>query len=103
MTSTRASHASWDALLFDLDGTLIDSVSLIVDSFQHSFSSFGLPVPTREQLLTGIGIPLTPHFARYVEDDELNARLVRTYREYNLTHHDARITAFPGIAEMLAL
>jgi pyrophosphatase PpaX len=92
----------WDAVLFDLDGTLIDSVSLIVDSFRHSFSACELPVPEAAQLLQGVGIPLAPHFARYVTDPDVIERLVIRYREYNLAHHDARVSAFPGVDRMLA-
>ncbi len=36
---------SLDAMLFDLDGTLIDSVPLILDSFRHAFSACGFAVP----------------------------------------------------------
>jgi pyrophosphatase PpaX len=91
-----------DAVLFDLDGTLLDSVPLILDSLRHSFAGCGLTVPADAQLLAGVGIPLEPHFARYTEDSRLIARLVRTYREHNLRHHDTAVKAFAGVAEMLA-
>jgi pyrophosphatase PpaX len=92
---------SWEAVLFDLDGTLIDSVPLILESFRHSLSCCGLPVPATAALLTGIGIPLEPHFARYTTDAVLIEQLVIAYRDYNLRHHDASVKAFPGVAEML--
>jgi pyrophosphatase PpaX len=95
-------RASWDAVLFDLDGTLIDSVALILDSFHHSFTTCGLEAPPPVRLLSGVGIPLGPHFARYVDDPALVERLIRVYRQYNLAHHDARVQAFPGVRAMLA-
>jgi pyrophosphatase PpaX len=96
-----SSSHTWDAVLFDLDGTLIDSVPLILDSFHHSFAACALPVPPVTELLSGVGIPLVPHFARYAPDAELIERLVCAYREHNLTHHDARIRAFPDVRRML--
>ena len=90
------------AILFDLDGTLIDSVPLILDSFCHAFTACGLPVPATDILSRGIGTPLRPHFLHYSSDPEVVDRLVRAYREYNLAHHDARVRLFPGVREMLA-
>lgn len=89
------------AVLFDLDGTLIDSVPLILDSFRHAFAACGLPVPEEAQLLQGVGTPLAPHFARYSSDPAEVDHLIRTYREHNLANHDTRIRAFAGITTML--
>ena len=35
-------------VLFDLDGTLINTTPLILESFRHTFVEFGLPVPSKE-------------------------------------------------------
>jgi ABC-2 type transport system permease protein len=43
-------------VLFDLDGTLLDSVPLIVDSFQHSFAACGLEAPPAGTILLGVGM-----------------------------------------------
>ncbi len=91
----------FDAVLFDLDGTLIDSVPLILDSFRHAFSTCGFPVPDEAHLLRGVGTPLSSHFSRYSDDAAVVERLIASYRGHNLAHHDTRIRAFPGIAAML--
>jgi pyrophosphatase PpaX len=101
MDAMATADRTWDAVLFDLDGTLIDSVPLILESFHHSFMACGLPVPSGRELLGGIGTPLDVHFARYAPEAVLVARLVACYREHNLAHHDARIAAFPGVRGML--
>ncbi|MRI58288.1 MAG: hydrolase [Epsilonproteobacteria bacterium] len=46
------------AILFDLDGTLIDSTEAILDGFAYAFSSFGLEPPPKEKILALIGHPL---------------------------------------------
>ncbi|MGH7560716.1 MAG: HAD-IA family hydrolase [Gemmatimonadales bacterium] len=89
------------AVLFDLDGTLIDSVRLILDSYHHTFAVHGLPARSDAEWLAGIGIPLRVVFAGCTDRPEEVERLIATYREYNLTHHDGRVTAYPGVVEMV--
>jgi pyrophosphatase PpaX len=89
--------------LFDLDGTLIDSVRLILDSYHHTLAAHGLPPRTDEEWLRGVGTPLTAQFAEW-RDAGLVDALVATYREYNLAHHDRMVTVYPGVvAAMTAI
>jgi pyrophosphatase PpaX len=90
-----------DAVLLDLDGTLIDSVPLILESLAHTFERAGFGVPTVEQLLRNVGRPLAPHFSEYTTDPDLVAEMIAIYREHNLSHHDTRVRPFPGIAPVL--
>jgi pyrophosphatase PpaX len=87
--------------LFDLDGTLIDSVRLILDSYHHTLASHGLPPRTDEDWLRGVGTPLRAQFAEWHDDPERLEALIATYREYNLAHHDRMITIFPGVLEAM--
>lgn len=84
--------------LFDLDGTLIDSVRLILDSYHHTLAAHGLPPRSDEEWLRGVGTPLTVQFAEWQDRGMLEA-LVATYREYNLANHDRMVTVYPGIVE----
>lgn len=88
-------------LLFDLDGTLIDSIELIVNSFKHAYT--GRPrVPTDADLVLGIGTPLADQFRPWCDGDaELDA-LVERYRDYQREHHDRLVHAYPGVAATLA-
>ncbi|MGB7211961.1 MAG: HAD-IA family hydrolase [Gemmatimonadales bacterium] len=85
--------------LFDLDGTLIDSVRLILDSYHYTTTKHGLPARTDAEWLVGLGTPLSAQFAPYADTAERMAELIASYREYNLSHHDAQITAYPGVVE----
>ena len=91
----------YDTVLFDLDGTLIDSIDLIIDSYLHTFRTHGATEPTREEILAGIGTPLRTIFAPFTTDPAMMDAWVATYREYNLGHHDTRVRAYPGTVEMV--
>jgi pyrophosphatase PpaX len=90
-----------DTILFDLDGTLIDSVRLILDSYHHALASHGLPPRSDEDWLRGVGTPLSVQFADWRDDPTMLEALIATYREYNLKHHDRMVTAYPGVLETL--
>ncbi len=92
---------SCQTILFDLDGTLIDSVDLIVDSYQHTFRVHGVRVLTREEVLAGIGTPLRAVFGGLTEHAAQIDEWVATYREFNLANHDQRVTAYPGAVAMV--
>ncbi len=90
-----------DTILFDLDGTLIDSVRLILDSYHHALASHGLPPRTDEEWLRGVGTPLSVQFAEWRDDPSTLEALITTYREYNLEHHDRMVTVYPGVVQTI--
>jgi pyrophosphatase PpaX len=87
--------------LFDLDGTLIDSIRLILDSYHHTLSRHNLPARTDEEWLRGVGTPLQAQFAAWGESPELLEAMIATYRAFNLEHHDRMVTIYPGVLEAL--
>ena len=91
----------YDTLLFDLDGTLIDSVQLILDSYHHTLRVHGIPARSDEDWLRGVGTPLRVQFAEWNDGSGILEELVATYRDYNLAHHDSMVTAYDGIPAML--
>lgn len=98
-------------VLFDLDGTLIDTTDLISQSYQHALSSVMREPMTRDELFIGYGQPLPEAFASILahrnvrladrEQSDLIDRLIASYREFNVAHHDALAREFPGVRSTL--
>ena len=86
-------------VLFDLDGTLIDSVQLILDSYHHALAAHGLPPLSDEEWLQGVGTPLTSQFAPWKDEHGTMETLIASYREYNLANHDRMVREFPGVVD----
>ena len=90
-----------DLILYDLDGTIWDSIPLIMDCFKHAYIEVLGECPrTDEDLMSYIGRPLPDTFAMH--DDETKQKLLDSYLVYNhmLLDQDA-IPMFPGIIDDL--
>lgn len=91
-----------DTLLFDLDGTLLNTRSLIdksfIETFRHYYPEKEL---TDEELDSFFGPTLYQTFKRYEDDEEKVQEMIDYYRAFNLANHDEMVTAFPGAREML--
>jgi pyrophosphatase PpaX len=87
--------------LFDLDGTIIDSIELILRSYRHTMQLHRCndPMPPDQTWIQGLGTPLWVQFGQITEDKAEIEAMVATYRAYNLTHHDALVKPYQGIAE----
>jgi pyrophosphatase PpaX len=86
-------------VLFDLDGTLIDSGSLILSSFQHATRTvLGKVIPDEVLMANVGGHGIQAQMREF--DEDLADELVRVYREHNATVYRA-VLAFPGIEPVL--
>lgn len=88
------------AVLFDLDGTLIDSIALLLECVKHTFEGRDR-APTQEEWIAGIGTPLRKQLAEYSSSDEEMDALVDKYRTFQRVHHDRMTTAFPGVNDTI--
>ena len=89
-------------LVFDWDGTLMDSAPAIVASIQLSCQDLGLPVPTRERAAHVIGLGLKDALSYAVPELPPSdyGKLAERYK-YHFMAHDPDIELFPGVREML--
>lgn len=85
-------------ILFDLDGTLIDTNELIIASFNHTFNHYQLSY-TRDEISEFNGPPLRDTFFNI--NPERAEEMIATYRKHNLAEHDNYVKAFPGVIETL--
>jgi len=88
------------AVLFDLDGTILDTNELIIRSFLHALHGVMPPEFGREHIIPQMGRPLRDQMRHFTGREEVDDLIV-AYREYNLREHDALVTAFPHVAEVL--
>ncbi|UCG85699.1 MAG: HAD-IA family hydrolase [Gemmatimonadota bacterium] len=88
--------ARFDAFLFDLDGTLIDSIDLIFASYRHTLSQHHGSAPPDEVWLAGLGTPLRQQLRPFARNQDEVEAMVATYRDFNFAHHDAMVRPFPG-------
>ncbi|MCT8975573.1 pyrophosphatase PpaX [Clostridium sp. CX1] len=87
------------AILFDLDGTLINTNELIIESFQYTFNKHLNREVSREEIVRTFGEPLRGTMANY--DEKSADLLVAIYREYNEKKHDELAYIFEGVKEGL--
>lgn len=92
----------FDLIVFDWDGTLMDSTAFIVDALQAACLDMGLPVPERSEAAHVIGLGLAEAVAYLAP--ELDAaggqQLAARYRYHYLAHDDKQ-TPFAGVEAML--
>ena len=89
------------ALLFDLDGTLVESIELIVRSARHAFTGFEGRAPSDDEWRAGIGRPLLTMIREFAPDEAEVQRVAARYREYQLEHHDRLVHAYDGIVPLI--
>ncbi|WP_017472438.1 pyrophosphatase PpaX [Amphibacillus jilinensis] len=88
-------------LLFDLDGTLIDTNELIIASFHHTFKKHTDHNYSKEEILPFIGPPLIDTMKHV--NPERAQEMMDTYREHNLANHDAYVKAYPTVVETIKI
>ena len=93
----------YETVLFDLDGTIIDSSEGIMNSFEYTFRKLGLPVPTREEMNVFIGPPLHYSFENICGLSKQGAeRAVEIYREYFAERGVRENRVYDGMEKLFA-
>jgi pyrophosphatase PpaX len=87
-------------VLFDLDGTLIDTNNLILTSFMYTLEKYYPGKYTREDLIPHMGKPLYDQMVLF-GDPDCAEELVQVYREHNESVHDELVEEFPNVIETI--
>jgi pyrophosphatase PpaX len=90
----------YTTVLFDLDGTIIDTNELILQSFLYTLNHYFPGKYTKEDVLPYMGQTLFEQMERYGGKELMN-ELVAHYREHNVRVHDELVTEFPHVAEVI--
>ncbi|GGH89042.1 pyrophosphatase PpaX [Pullulanibacillus pueri] len=84
-------------VLFDLDGTLINTNDLIIASFLHTLDQYYPQKYTEKDIVEFIGEPLEVSFGRMESDEAKIGEMVGVYRKHNVAMHDALVKEYPNV------
>ncbi|TMW72546.1 pyrophosphatase PpaX [Alteribacter natronophilus] len=90
-----------DTILFDLDGTLINTVDLIVASFMHTMETYYPGEYEEKDVIHFIGPPLSETFEKL--DPARIQEMTDTYRTFNHEKHDELVKDYEGVYETVEL
>ncbi len=87
-----------NTVLFDLDGTVLDTNNLIVQSFQHTYKTVSGIEKDRDYIVKSFGEPLAVTMEREFEIPTDEA--IRIYREFQYDSFENLIDVFPGMDQV---
>jgi len=90
----------YKTLLFDLDGTIVNTNDLILNSFMYTLEHYHPGKYTREMIIPHMGKPLHEQMVIF-GDEEHAVEMMNYYREHNLRTHDEYVMEFPYVMEVL--
>lgn len=94
------SSKMFEAVLFDFDGTLMDTDEVILRSWEEAYRGMGRPVPDRAALRATFGEPLVYSMQQAFPDTDYTVPL-KLYREYNQERFLEYAHPYPGMVELI--
>lgn len=103
MSEDVLSREGWDLIIFDLDGTLIDSKVDIATSVNLTLADLGLPRRSHEEIYSFVGDGVKRLLRLSVGEDDLEQyeEALHVFRGHYLAHCLDTTRFYPGIAEVL--
>jgi pyrophosphatase PpaX len=89
----------YSTILFDLDGTLINTNDLILASFMHTLEKHCPGKYTEADVIARMGEPLKEQMKYF--DKTQSEEMVKTYQKHNAETHDHYVKEFPHVKEVL--
>lgn len=89
-----------EAVLFDLDGTIVNTNNLILNSFRHAFKTHFENMDIKdEEIVKLFGEPLKKSMEKYGKENV--DKLIDIFHEYNESNHDELTESFQGVEDTL--
>ena len=88
-------------LLFDLDGTLLDTLDDLMDATNHILAQNGYPTRTRQEIRAFVGNGARNLLAKAAPEGDADALLAQ-FQPYYAAHCQVKTRPYPGILEVLA-
>ena len=89
-----------DTVLFDFDGTIMDTNEVIIASWQHTFRELTGEEGDLEKILDTFGEPLEFSIGKLFPSFDMQ-KVLATYREFQHKHYEEMISLFPGVQEVI--
>lgn len=93
-----------EAVIFDLDGTLLDTLEDLTDSVNYALEKYGLPLRTLEEIRSFVGNGLRNLMTQAIEAGEnhpLFEEIFMFFRDYYRTHCNIKTAPYEGIMELM--
>ncbi len=90
---------AYQGILFDLDGTLVDSLELILSSYRHTMARHLGREPADEEWLNTMGKPLRVQLQSFAETPEQLEAMFETYLAHNEANHQRLVQPFPRVKD----
>lgn len=93
-------NSKWKYVLFDMDGTLVDSAEMVIGRYVEAFQHFDVVVPAASELDTLVGPSAIMSMTKYLGSD-LAHEGVKFYRELANRDGYKGLSLFPGIQNLI--
>ena len=93
-----------DTIIFDLDGTLLNTLEDIVDGVNYILKKYGYPQRTYDEIRSFVGNGAAKLLGRALPDGQNNPdfeKYLEEYTEYYLEHNNIKTSPYEGIMELL--